>query len=69
MPTTWSISGPPYPPWKYPAGNVAKIEYVARACPPLFGVWLTRLNGLIALSYTRNTRAAPTNAPNTWAPQ
>ena len=26
VPTIWSISGPPIVPWKYGAGNVAKIE-------------------------------------------
>ena len=26
VPTIWSRNGPPQPPWKYGAGNVAKIE-------------------------------------------
>ena len=46
---------------------MAKIEYVTRAEPPLLGVLLMRLNWSIALKYTRNTSAAPTNAPMTWA--
>jgi hypothetical protein len=67
VPTIWSISGPAYPPWKYGAGNVAKIENVARACPPPRGVLADVLNALIALVYTSRTRAAPTNAPQTCA--
>ena len=63
------MNGPTIPPWKKPAGNVAKIEYVANAFPALRVKWAADSYALIALWYTRNTSAAPTNAPTIWAIQ
>lgn len=37
VPTIWSTRGPHTPPWKYAAGNVAKMEKVAFVWPFTFG--------------------------------
>jgi len=48
VPTASSTNGPPTEPWKYEAGNVAKIENVVSAFPALGTRWNAVLAAAIA---------------------
>src|ERR1700734_3681411 len=67
VPTTWSTNGSTQLPWKYWAGNVAKIEKVpTEFC---WAVWVASSRAVIDEWYSAYTTAAPRNAPSTWANQ